>query len=48
MTKIRPGAMFGMAVPIAGDVKLIPFRNKGWNKVTLNKGLKLIIRKKTN
>jgi hypothetical protein len=35
MTKISPGARFGMAVAIAGEVNLIPFRNRDWNKVTL-------------
>lgn len=35
--KINPGARFGMAVPIAADVRLIPFRNKDWNRVTLHK-----------
>lgn len=30
MMKIRPGARFGIAVPIAGEVKLIPLRNKDW------------------
>lgn len=29
--KMRPGARFGMAVPIAGEVRLIPLRNKDWN-----------------
>jgi hypothetical protein len=37
MMKIIPGARFGMAVPIAGEVRLIPLRNKDWNKVTLHK-----------
>jgi hypothetical protein len=37
MMKIIPGARFGMAVPIAGEVRLIPLRNKDWNKVTLYK-----------
>lgn len=35
--KINPGARFGMAVPIAAEVRLIPLRNKDWNKVTLHK-----------
>jgi len=35
--KINPGARFGMAVPIAADVRLIPLRNKDWNRVTLHK-----------
>ena len=35
MMKISPGARFGMAVAIAGEVRLIPFRNRDWNKVTL-------------
>jgi len=34
--KMRPGARFGMAVPIAGEVRLIPFRNRDWNSVTLH------------
>jgi len=33
---MKPGARFGMAVPIAGEVSLIPLRNIDWNKVTLN------------
>lgn len=28
--KIRPGARFGIAVPIAGEVRLIPFKKKNW------------------
>jgi hypothetical protein len=35
MTKINPGARFGMAVAIAGEVSWIPLRNRVWNKVTL-------------
>lgn len=35
MRKMRPGARFGMAVAIAGDVSLMPFRNRVWNIVTL-------------
>jgi len=27
MMNIKPGARFGIAVPIAGEVRLIPFRN---------------------
>lgn len=30
MMKIKPGARFGMAVPMAGEVRLIPLRNKDW------------------
>lgn len=30
MMKIRAGARFGIAVPIAGEVRLIPFKNKVW------------------
>ena len=40
MIKIRPGARFGIAVPIAGDVRFIPLRNKVWNKVTLHTNTK--------
>ena len=36
MMKIRPGARFGMAVPIVGEVRLIPWRNRDWNNVTLH------------
>jgi len=36
MMKMRPGARFGMAVPIAGEVRLIPLRNRDWNSVTLH------------
>lgn len=39
MIKISPGARFGMAVPIAGELSLIPFNNKDWNKVTLQKDI---------
>jgi len=35
MKKMRPGARFGIAVAIAGDVNLIPSRNRDWNRVTL-------------
>lgn len=35
MKKIRPGARLGIAVAIAGDVNLIPSRNRDWNRVTL-------------
>lgn len=35
MTKINPGARFGMAAAIAGEVNWIPLRNNVWNKVTL-------------
>jgi hypothetical protein len=35
MMKINPGARFGIAVAIAGEVSWIPFRNRVWNKVTL-------------
>lgn len=35
--KVRPGARFGIAVAIAGEVNLIPWMNKDWNKVTLEK-----------
>ena len=38
MTKIRPGARFGMAVPIAGEVRCIPLRNKHWKTSLHNKG----------
>lgn len=33
--KMRPGARLGIAVAIAGDVNLIPSRNRDWNRVTL-------------
>ena len=35
MRKMSPGARFGMAVAIAGEVSLMPLRNRVWNKVTL-------------
>lgn len=35
MMKMRPGARFGMAVATAGDVSLIPFKNRAWKRVTL-------------
>lgn len=35
MKKMRPGARLGIAVAIAGDVSLIPSRNRDWNRVTL-------------
>ena len=38
MMKIRPGAMFGIAVPIAGEVRLIPLRNKYWKTSLHNNG----------
>lgn len=34
--KIRPGARFGMAVPIVGEVSFIPLRNKDCNIVILH------------
>jgi len=37
MRKIRPGAMFGIAVPIAGEVRSSPLRNKYWNSSLHNK-----------
>jgi len=39
MMKITPGAMFGIAVPIAGEVRLIPLRNKYW-KTSLHNNAK--------
>lgn len=36
MTKMKPGARFGMAVAIAGDVSWIPLMNSVWNIVTLH------------
>ena len=35
MKNMNPGAMFGMAVAIAGEVRRMPFRNRDWNNVTL-------------
>lgn len=35
MAKMNPGARFGIAVAMAGEVSLIPFKNKDWNSVTL-------------
>lgn len=35
MKNMNPGARFGIAVAIAGEVRLIPFRIKDWNNVTL-------------
>ena len=44
--KIRPGARFGMAVPIAGEVRLIPLRNRDWNNVTLHAMIPTIYKNK--
>lgn len=35
MRKMSPGARFGIAVAIEGEVNLIPSMNKDWNNVTL-------------
>lgn len=35
MKNMNPGLRFGMAVAIAGEVRLIPFRNRDWHNVTL-------------
>lgn len=45
MMKIRPGAMFGIAVPIAGEVRSSPLRNKYWNNSLHNN---FSVKKNTN
>lgn len=32
---MRPGARFGIAVAIVGEVSVIPFSSKDWNTATL-------------
>lgn len=36
MKNVNPGARFGIAFAIAGEVRLIPFNINDWNMVTLN------------
>jgi len=36
MMKIRPGATFGIAVPIVVEVRSSPLRNKSWNSLHNN------------
>lgn len=35
ITKMNPGARFGIAVAVAGEVRFIPFISNVWNNVTL-------------